>query len=66
MNSAPRYLTPDQNSNPILSYMKWVVSDTMGAPDRQSIGIMNDAYTDFPVCPYDIDDQWQYEHEYPW
>ena len=46
--------------------MKWVVSDTMGAPDRQSIGIMNEAYTDFPVCPYEIAEQWQYEHEYQW
>merc|ERR1719205_354218 len=57
-----QYITPDPMSNPIMYYIKWVVSESVGGFNA---GLMNDAYTDF-VCPYEIPDQWQYERYPAW
>jgi hypothetical protein len=58
-----RHITPDPNSNPVIYYLKWVVSETVGGFNA---GIMNDAYTDGITCPYEIPDQWQYEYDRQW
>merc|ERR1711974_468603 len=54
-----QYITPDPNSNPIMYYIKWVVSEMVGGFNA---GVMNEAYTDGYNCPYEIPDQWQYEY----
>jgi len=58
-----QHITPDPLSNPIIYYVKWVVSETVGGFNA---GLMNDAYTDGIVCPYEIPDQWQYEYDRQW
>jgi len=58
-----QYITPDPNSNPIMYYIKWVVSEMVGGFNA---GVMNDAYTDGFNCPYEIPDQWQYEYQRQW
>ena len=57
-----QYITPDPMSNPIIYFIKWVVSETVGGFNA---GLMNDAYTNF-FCPYEIPDQWQYEYGRQW
>ena len=58
-----QYITPDPNSNPIMYYIKWVVSEMVGGFNA---GVMNEAYTDGYNCPYEIPDQWQYEYNRQW
>ena len=62
-SSNNQYITPDPNSNPIMYYIKWVVSEMVAGFNA---GIMNDAYTDGYNCPYEIPDQWQYEYQRQW
>merc|ERR1712154_721475 len=52
-----QFITPDPNSNPILYYMKWEISESVGGLNA---GVMNDAYTSGINCPYEIPDQWKY------
>merc|ERR1712071_354008 len=49
-----QHITPDPLSNPIIYYLKWVVSETVGGFNA---GLMNDAYTDGMIFPYEIPDQ---------
>ena len=58
-----QYITPDPNSNPIMYYIKWVISEMVGGFNA---GVMNDAYVDGFNCPYEIPDQWQYEYQRQW
>ena len=58
-----QYITPDPMSNPIIYYIKWVVSESVGGFNA---GLMNNAYTDGYHCPYEIPDQWQYEYGRQW
>ena len=58
-----QYITPDPMSNPIMYYIKWVVSESVGGFNA---GLMNDAYTDGYNCPYEIPDQWEYEFQRQW
>jgi len=58
-----QYMTPDPNSNPVIYYLKWVISETVGGFNA---GIQNPAYTDGINCPWDIPDQWQYEFQREW
>jgi len=58
-----QYLTPDPMSNPIIYFVKWVISETVGGFNA---GIQNNAYTDGIVCPYEIPDQWEYEWQREW
>merc|ERR1712179_553203 len=44
-----QHITPDPMSNPIIYFVKWVVSETVGGFNA---GIMNDEYTDGINCPY--------------
>ena len=44
-----QYITPDPNSNPIMYYIKWVVSEMVGGFNA---GVMNEAYTDGYNCRY--------------
>lgn len=62
-SSNNQYITPDPNSNPIMYYIKWVVSEMVAGFNA---GVMNDAYTDGYNCPYEIPDQWQYEYQRQW
>ena len=43
-------------SNPIMYYLKWVVSESVGGFNA---GLMNEVYTDGYNCPYEIMDQWE-------
>ena len=43
-----QYLTPDPNSNPIIYYIKWVVSESVGGLNA---GIQNEEYTNGVNCP---------------
>ena len=57
------YLAPDGNSNPIMYYLKWVFSDSIGGFTGK---IMNNVYTEgFDPCPFEMD-QWKYEWEFNW
>merc|ERR1712110_491930 len=58
-----QHITPDPMSNPVIYYLKWVVSETVGGFNA---GLMNDDYTDGIICPYEIPDQWQYEYDRQW
>merc|ERR1712119_11262 len=58
-----QHITPDPMSNPIIYYLKWVISETVGGFNA---GIMNDEYTYDVHCPYEIPDQWQYEYDRQW
>merc|ERR1712080_814630 len=58
-----QYLTPDPNSNPVIYYLKWVVSENVGGFNA---GIQNSHYTDGITCPYEIPDQWEYEYQREW
>ena len=58
-----QYITPDALSNPIMYYIKWIVSESVGGFNS---GLMNTAYTDGYHCPYEIPDQWQYEFGRQW
>jgi len=58
-----QHITPDPMSNPIIYFVKWVVSETVGGFNA---GIMNDEYTDGINCPYEIPDQWQYQYDRQW
>jgi len=58
-----QHITPDPMSNPVIYFLKWVVSETVGGFNG---GIMNDDYTDGIICPYEIPDQWQYEYDRQW
>merc|ERR1712200_380342 len=58
-----QYLTPDPNSNPIIYYIKWVVSESVGGLNA---GIQNEEYTNGVNCPWDILDNWEYEYDRPW
>jgi len=62
-SSNNQYITPDPMSNPIMYYLKWVVSEMVGGFNA---GVMNDAYVDGYNCPYEIPDQWQYEYQRQW
>ena len=70
-----QFITPDPNSNPILYYMKWEISESVGGLNAGRnlifcsmvslssvcpVGVMNDAYTSGINCPYEIPDQWKY------
>merc|ERR1719186_888446 len=62
-NENNMYLSPDSNSNPILFYIKWVITSNVGGFNGT---IMNDVYTDGPeTCPYSMD-QWTYLWDYNW
>jgi len=56
-------LTPDPNSNPIIYYIKWVVSENIGGLNA---GIQNEEYTNGVNCPWDIPDNWEYEYNRQW
>merc|ERR1711973_265993 len=58
-----QHITPDPMSNPVIYYLKWVVSETVGGFNA---GLMNEDYTDGIICPYEIPDQWQYEYDRQW
>jgi len=58
-----QYLTPDPNSNPIIYYIKWVVSENIGGLNA---GIQNEEYTNGVNCPWDIPDNWEYEYNRQW
>ena len=58
-----QYITPDPMSNPIMYYIKWVVSESVGGFNA---GLMNNAYVDGYNCPYEIPDQWEYEYGRQW
>merc|ERR1711978_569666 len=58
-----QYITPDPLSNPIMYYIKWVVSESVGGFNA---GLQNNAYTDGYQCPYEIPDQWEYEYQRQW
>merc|ERR1711976_100277 len=58
-----QYLTPDPNSNPIIYYLKWVVSETVGGINA---GVQNEKYTDGINCPWDIPDNWEYYKDRQW
>eukprot|EP00088_Acartia_fossae_P069464 TRINITY_DN907_c0_g1_i2.p1 TRINITY_DN907_c0_g1~~TRINITY_DN907_c0_g1_i2.p1 ORF type:complete len:166 (+),score=31.65 TRINITY_DN907_c0_g1_i2:47-544(+) len=58
-----QYMTPDPNSNPIIYYLKWVVSETVGGFNA---GIQNSKYTDGITCPWDAHDSWEYEYGRQW
>merc|ERR1712200_265022 len=58
-----QYLTPDPNSNPIIYYIKWVVSESVGGLNA---GIQNEEYTNGVNCPWDIPDNWEYEYDRQW
>ena len=58
-----QYITPDPLSNPIMYYIKWVVSESVGGFNA---GLQNNAYTDGYNCPYEIPDQWEYEYQRQW
>ena len=64
-SDANLFLTPDPMSNPIMYYIKWVVSE--GVNGFNSI-LKNDAYTDGICCPYDFDleGQWMYHYKGEW
>jgi len=63
LNQLLRHITPDPMSNPVIYYLKWVVSETVGGFNA---GLMNEDYTDGIICPYEIPDQWQYEYDRQW
>merc|ERR1711973_791910 len=58
-----QYMTPDPNSNPVIYYLKWVISETVGGFNA---GVQNNAYTDGIHCPWDIPDNWEYEYQRQW
>merc|ERR1711900_82706 len=58
-----QYITPDPLSNPIMYYIKWVVSESVGGFNA---GLQNNAFTDGYNCPYEIPDQWEYEYQRQW
>merc|ERR1719220_867211 len=39
-STSDQYITPDANSNPILYYIKWVVSDAVGSPQFSASMLM--------------------------
>merc|ERR1711878_259357 len=43
-----QHITPDPMSNPVIYYLKWVVSETVGGFNA---GLMNDDYTDVSSAP---------------
>ncbi|XP_023324918.1 uncharacterized protein LOC111698737 [Eurytemora carolleeae] len=58
-----QWLTPDPNSNPVIYYIKWVISETVGGFNA---GVQNNAYTDGFNCPWEIPDNWEYEYQRQW
>merc|ERR1711915_310953 len=58
-----QYMTADPFSNPIIYQIKWVISETVGGFNA---GIQNNQYVDGIRCPWEIPDQWEYEHDRQW
>merc|ERR1712055_53649 len=58
-----QHITPDPLSNPIIYYIKWVVSETIGGFNA---GLMNEKYVYDLNCPYEMPDQWEYEYQRQW
>jgi len=56
VNSAGRFLTPHEYSNPVLGYTVWLVSDV---PMDTNGTIRNNKHDDM-FCPYDMLDGWEF------